>query len=97
VPDLAPVVVVVTDADTARGAAHARALAVAGTRATVLCGSDGRALGALAGELLERGCRSALFLGDAAAEAADLVELVQELFVAREQTESTGRPPGSDK
>jgi hypothetical protein len=97
VPELGAVVVVVTDADTARGAAHARAVAAAGARATVLCGTDGSALGALARELLDDGCRSALFLGDADAGAGDLVELVHELFVAREQAESTGGAPKGDR
>src|SRR5262245_10201163 len=72
--DLVGAVTVVTDADTSRGAAHARAVAAAGARAVVLCGADGAALGALARELQVGGCRSALFLGDATADAADLVE-----------------------
>jgi hypothetical protein len=97
VADLGPVVVVVTDADTARGAAHARAVAAAGARATVLCGRDGAALGTLARELLDGGCRSALFLGDADSGAGDLVELVHELFVAREQSESSGGATRADR
>jgi NAD(P)-dependent dehydrogenase (short-subunit alcohol dehydrogenase family) len=80
-------VTLVTGADTDTGAASARAVAAAGARALVLCGTNGGALGAVALDVEAHGCRSALFLGDATSEvgAADLVALVHELFLAREQ------------
>ncbi|HEY3831670.1 MAG TPA: KR domain-containing protein [Acidimicrobiia bacterium] len=85
--DLTGLVSVVTGADTEAGAASARALAAAGARALVLCGDDGGALGAVARDIEAHGCRSALFLGDITSDAgaADLVAMVHELFLAREQ------------
>jgi NAD(P)-dependent dehydrogenase (short-subunit alcohol dehydrogenase family) len=99
VPDLDGAVTVVTDADGARGAASARAIAAAGARAVVLCGRDGAALGELARDLQASGCRAALFLGDPTTDdaASELVELVHELFLAREQAETSGRPKEGDR
>jgi NAD(P)-dependent dehydrogenase (short-subunit alcohol dehydrogenase family) len=78
---LAARVVVVTDADGARGGAIARALA--GPRAAVVVtGADAAALGVLAGELTAAGTRVAVFVDDVATEPgrAALVEMVDELF-----------------
>jgi NADP-dependent 3-hydroxy acid dehydrogenase YdfG len=99
VPNLDGAVTVVTDADTPRGQATARALATAGARAVVLCGHNGDALGALAREVQAMGCRAALFVGDPSAHdvAAELVELVHELVLAREQAETGGRAEKGDR
>ena len=53
----------------------------------MLCGDDGAALGTVAREVEAHGCRSALFLGAATSDAgaAELVAMVHELFLAREQ------------
>ena len=85
--DLSGLVSVVTAADTDAGSASARALAAAGARALVLCGDDGVALGTVARQVEAHGCRSALFLGDATSDqgAAELIAMVHELFLAREQ------------
>jgi len=77
-------VVVVPDADGARGADIARAMAAVHA-VVVLTGDDADALGALAAELRATGARVALFAGDVADAAgrATLVELVSELFGPR--------------
>jgi 2-deoxy-D-gluconate 3-dehydrogenase len=77
-------VVVVADADGARGAQLGRAMAAVHA-VVVLTGADGDALGALAAELVGTGARVAVFAGDAASDAgrAALVELVNELFGPR--------------
>jgi len=77
-------VVVVPDADGARGADIARAMAALHA-VVVLTGERVEELGALAAELSATGARVAVFAGDAAADAdrAALVELVNELFGAR--------------
>jgi NAD(P)-dependent dehydrogenase (short-subunit alcohol dehydrogenase family) len=74
-------VVVVTDADSARGASLARAL-VALDAAVVVTGDDTDALGALAAELGSAGARVAVLVDDVATESgrAALVEMVSELF-----------------
>jgi len=78
-------VVVVADADGARGADLARALSETHA-AVVLAGADAGALGALAAELAGAGSRVAVFAGDAASDEgrAALVELVRELFGPRD-------------
>ncbi len=81
--ELSGAVLIVTDADTTSGAANARAIADAGARAIVLCGRDGVAMGSLARDLQDRGTRIAVFLGDSAADAGELSEMVHELFLAR--------------
>jgi NADP-dependent 3-hydroxy acid dehydrogenase YdfG len=77
-------VVVVPDADRARGADLARALATVHA-IVVLTGIDGDALGALAAELVSTGARVAVFAGDVTNGdgRAALVELVHELFGPR--------------
>jgi NADP-dependent 3-hydroxy acid dehydrogenase YdfG len=77
-------VVVVADADGARGADLARAMAAVHA-VVVLTGEDADALGALAAELVDAGTRVGVFTGDAASEdgRAALVELVNELFGPR--------------
>jgi NADP-dependent 3-hydroxy acid dehydrogenase YdfG len=80
-PSDEPGVAIVAAADTATGAAEARALD--GTvPAVVLCGTDAEALGALADELAGR---AAVFVGDPTSEhgRVALTELVNEVF-ARE-------------
>lgn len=74
-------VVVVTDADGARGGDIARALAALHA-AVVLAGDDTDALGALASELGATGARVAVLVDDVATEAGRdaLVEMVNELF-----------------
>jgi NADP-dependent 3-hydroxy acid dehydrogenase YdfG len=74
-------VVVITDADAARGAALARSMAALGA-AVVLTGRDADGLGVLAAELVAVGARVAVFVDDAATEAgkAALIEMVGELF-----------------
>lgn len=82
---LAGRVVVVTDADSDRGARHARALAQDGA-ALVLAGADTGALGVLASELAQgHGARVAVFAGDTDdyAGRAALAELLAELFSDR--------------
>ena len=78
---LATRVVVVTDADGARGESIARAL-VALDAAVVVTGDDTEALGALAAELGSAGARVAVLVDDVATESgrAALVEMVSELF-----------------
>jgi NADP-dependent 3-hydroxy acid dehydrogenase YdfG len=77
-------VVVVPDADGARGADIARAMAAVHA-VVVLTGDDADALGALADALIETGTRVAVFAGDVAVDddRAALVELVNELFGPR--------------
>jgi NAD(P)-dependent dehydrogenase (short-subunit alcohol dehydrogenase family) len=74
-------VVVVTDADTPRGAGIAHAVATLDA-AVVLAGDDTDALGALASELGSAGARVAVLVDDVATEAGRdaLVEMVNELF-----------------
>jgi NAD(P)-dependent dehydrogenase (short-subunit alcohol dehydrogenase family) len=80
-PSLEARVVVVTDADTERGAALARAL-VSMPGAVVVAGVDAAALGAVAAELTAAGSRVAVFADDATTESgrAALREMVSELF-----------------
>lgn len=76
----APVVAIVTAADTDAGAAEARAVApLPSTNAVVLCGTDAARLGALAAELRAH-ARIALFCADATVDAAALGEMIAELF-----------------
>jgi NADP-dependent 3-hydroxy acid dehydrogenase YdfG len=77
-------VVVVPDADGARGAELARAMAAVHA-VVVLTGGDTDALGVLAAELTAGGARVAAFAGDVASDEgrAALVELVHELFGPR--------------
>jgi NADP-dependent 3-hydroxy acid dehydrogenase YdfG len=77
--------VVVTDADSPRGADAARTLAAEGAT-LVCCGADAGALGALASELGARGARVAVFVGDPNDPA--LAEMVAELFGKRAGAES---------
>jgi NADP-dependent 3-hydroxy acid dehydrogenase YdfG len=78
-------VVVVTDADRARGADIARAI-VTVDAAVVLAGDDPEALAMLASELGTNGARVAVLVEDVATEAgrAALVEMVNELFPQRD-------------
>jgi NADP-dependent 3-hydroxy acid dehydrogenase YdfG len=80
-PRLDTRVVVVTDADGARGADLARAMAKLDA-AVVVAGSDTEALAVLAAELGTTGTRVAVLVDDVATDAgrAALVELVNELF-----------------
>ena len=88
--EIAGAVVIVTGADTPEGCAQARAVSASGVRTVVLCGRDGAAMGSLVRELAESGNRVAVFVGDPESEANELTEMVQELFVAREQANSPG-------
>jgi NADP-dependent 3-hydroxy acid dehydrogenase YdfG len=76
-------VVVVTDADGARGGELARAMAALHA-VLVVAGNDADALGALAAELGSTGARVAVLVDDVATESgrAALVEMVNELFPA---------------
>ena len=77
-------VVVVADADTARGADLARAMAALDA-AVVVAGSDATALGELGAQLVAAGARVAVLVDDVATEPgrAALVEMVNELFPRR--------------
>jgi NAD(P)-dependent dehydrogenase (short-subunit alcohol dehydrogenase family) len=80
-PRLDTRVVVVTDADGARGGDLARAMAKLDA-AVVVAGSDTETLAALAAELGSAGTRVAVLVDDVATESgrAALVEMVNELF-----------------
>jgi NAD(P)-dependent dehydrogenase (short-subunit alcohol dehydrogenase family) len=86
-------VVVVTDADTPRGAGIARALTTLDA-AVVLAGVDTEALAALASELGTAGARIAVFVDDVATESGrgTLVEMVGELFPAPNGCEGRRTP-----
>lgn len=52
----------------------------------VVVGADAAAVGALVGDLQGRGVRTAAFVGDPATERDALVEMLAELFSARDST-----------